>query len=338
MTWNWTHNVLKVCLWKTQVNNSGVCSWLELGYASSVLRYQASHLDQDWKPKSPNSQAFQLRPKYTTSFPEPSVFRGQIVELLSFHIVWTNSCNAWSLISLSLSVSASILTLLVPFLWRTLTNTGREVLTLPFYKIRGLQGPQNVLVFTLAHLLWMLPKAIFLVCLRDTGESCGLGLRVRIQTMSWEAGSHQRPHQADQCGGWGAFCQLLFAWPILLEMLTFHPTARSSSHMLAQSSSYMFLDHWLLQLLLDQATSLLWTLTLGGGRVLSMRTVMPVAEGMGLWGLLPLTVIIETTATYDCTGSAVQSWRQVALLLVLSEIRCWERLGARSWQRKNAWL
>lgn len=75
------------------MNDSGICSLLELGRASSVLRYQvapgsqASDLDQDLKPQSPDSEAFQLREKYTTSFPESSVFRGQTVELLSSHIV-----------------------------------------------------------------------------------------------------------------------------------------------------------------------------------------------------------------------------------------------------------
>lgn len=222
---------------------------------------QASDLDQDLKPQSPDSEAFQLRQKYTTSFPESSVFRGQTVELLSSHIVWTNSYNVWSLISLSLSISASIFTLLVPFLWRTLTNTGREVLTLPSYKIRGLQGPQNVLVFTWVHLLWVLPKGVFWY-VWERGESCSLELRVRIEALPWEAGSPSgttpgRPVWRVR----GILPACLFAWPVLLEMLTFHQMARSSSHMLSKSSSYMFLDHWPPQIFSDQATSLLRTLT-----------------------------------------------------------------------------
>ena len=110
--------------------------------------------------------------------------------------------------SLSLSISASMLTLLVPFLWRTLTNTGREVLTLPSYKICGLQVPK-----------------IFLCSLELTCFECCqrvfFGMSEKVWSpvaWSWEwesrhcpgkQVSHQGLQQADKCGGWGAFCQLV---------------------------------------------------------------------------------------------------------------------------------
>lgn len=76
----------------------------------------------------------------------------------------------------------------------------------------------------------------------------------------------------------------------------------------------MLLDHWPPQLFPDQPTSLDEdTHTLAGAvgwrwwEVLSMRTVMLRQKGWSFKVSSHELLWYETTATYDCTGSAVQS-------------------------------
>lgn len=126
-----------------------------------LLGLRPSYLDQDLKRQSPNSQAFGLSLNYLASF--PGFVDDRPWDFLASIIAWSYSCNKRPLRAAlpSVSVSEPTSILLVPFLWRTLTDTGGKFPpshTAP-------RSPQNPGVH-LNPQLWMQPKEVFLTLLR----------------------------------------------------------------------------------------------------------------------------------------------------------------------------